>query len=87
MELRGDYFRLHWTEILNLVRHVEQKETSRHPLERIVAIEDTRDGVRVATTGVHLARRMGDAVARAHHGELSLHYGDDEQSVRLYWRR
>jgi hypothetical protein len=41
----------------------------------------------VTTTGLHLARRLGEALARAYKGELSFRYADEEASIRVYWQR
>jgi hypothetical protein len=41
----------------------------------------------VMTTGVHLARRIGEALARAYKGELSFQYLDGEQRIKVHWQR
>jgi hypothetical protein len=44
-------------------------------------------GVRVTTTGVHLARRIGDALESAYKGTLESHYNREEMLLRVAWRR
>jgi len=41
----------------------------------------------VTTTGVHLARRIGEALSRSYKGEFSFQYGDGEKTLRVYWER
>jgi hypothetical protein len=72
---------------MNLVHNVESQEKSLHPLERIMAVTEEKGGVAITTTGVHLARGIGDALSRAWKGERSLHYGEAETSVRILWSR
>lgn len=71
-------------EIVRLIRHTEQAEAETHPLERIMAIDDDGDGILVTTTGLHLARRIADQLARRLHTKPSLHYGE-ENEVRVAW--
>lgn len=88
IELEGPFLAAHRDEILHLIRNTEAVEKAEHPLERIMAVDE--DGAReivVTTTGVHLARRIGDALARAYQGSLTLHYGEDENSLRVVWKR
>jgi hypothetical protein len=87
IELKGDFLQGHYDEILNLTRHVEQQEKTQHPLERIMTIKDGKDGTIVTTTGIHIARRIGESLARAYNGDFSFQYADDEKSIRVYWQR
>ena len=87
VEIKGSFFGMHRSDIENLIRNVERMENAEHPLERIMAITDEADYTVVTTTGIHLARRIGEALARAYKGDLTLHYGEGEQSVHLRWER
>jgi hypothetical protein len=87
VELRGPFFEVHREEVLNLVRNIEDREKRQHPLERIMSIEDEQDHTLVSTTGIHLARGIGDALARAHKGELSVDYPKAENRIRISWSR
>jgi hypothetical protein len=77
----------HQTEILNLLRNVEKQEKDKHPLERIMSITTEGDHPLITTTGIHLARRLGEALAHAYKGELSFQYADGEESIRVSWQR
>jgi hypothetical protein len=39
------------------------------------------------TTGPHLVRRLGEALLRAHQGELTISYDDGEGLLRGHWTR
>lgn len=87
IELKGDFFREHYDEILNLTRNIEKQEKNERPLERIMAISDQKDHTMVTTTGVHIARRIGEALSRSYNGDFSFQYADEEKSIRVCWRR
>jgi len=85
--LAGAYMDGHGEDVLRLVRNEESREAQDHPLQRIMGIE-SRDGVvTVTTTDLHLARRIGDALRAAFHGELVIKYSPDEYLVRINWTR
>jgi len=46
-----------------------------------------RDLVTIRTTGIHLARRMGDALKRSYQGEYALQYEDGDKAVKISWER
>ena len=87
VEIRGLFFPKHCDEILNLIRNTEKDEKRSHPLERIIEIEYSKDHTLITTTGVHVARRIGEALSRAYQGNLSFQYGKAEKRIRVYWRR
>jgi NMD protein affecting ribosome stability and mRNA decay len=85
--LKGAFFGEHRDEILHLIRNHEAKEKSEHPLQRIIAIVDSADGVMVTTTDIHLARDLAQALNRAYRGELELHYNKEDKLLRATWSR
>lgn len=87
IEISGDFWRQHREEIHNLIQNKEKQEKGEHPLERIMAIASEEEHLLVTTTGIHLARRIGEALNHAYQGELEFAYGDGEQSIRVTWRR
>jgi hypothetical protein len=87
VELKGTFFQEHHEEISNLVFNEEGREKNERPLERIISVKDNNDHTLVTTTGVHVARRIGEALARAYGGELSFQYLDGERSIRVFWQR
>jgi hypothetical protein len=87
VEIEGPFFKEHHDEILNLISNEEMREKSDRPLERIIAIRNGENRALVTTTGVHIARRIGQALSRAYSGELSFTYADEERSIRVLWQR
>ena len=85
--LAGAFADAHADEIMRLIHNEEIREAQRHPLQRIIAIEKEQGTVTVTTTDVHLARRIGDALHAAFHGELAIKYSPDEYRVRVNWTR
>ena len=87
IELRGDFFRTHKEEILNLIHNVEKQEKGERALERIMSTKDEQQTTVVTTTGIHLARRIGEALSRSYKGEYSFQYADAETTIRIHWER
>lgn len=87
LEIHGSFFREHLDEITNLIRNTEKLEKNEHPLERVMASQKEEGHTLVTTTGIHLPRRIGEALKHSYQGELDLTYGDGEQSIRVIWRR
>lgn len=87
LEIKGEFFNKHREEILNLVHNVEKQQKGEHPLERIMEISNGRKKTVVTTTGIHVARRIGEALARSYKGTFSFQYGDGEKTIRVFWER
>jgi anti-sigma factor ChrR (cupin superfamily) len=87
VEIEGSFFEDHYDEISNLIRNVAEQEQSGRPLERIMAMTEKEKPTLVTTTGVHLARRIGEALSRAYKGELTFQYLDGEQRIKVHWQR
>jgi len=87
IELQGGFYSSHHDEIINLVQHVESREKSHHPMERIITIKEWRDKALITTTGIHIARGIGSALSRAYNGELNVRYLDEENSIQVRWSR
>ncbi len=83
--LHGAFALQHKPEIVQLALHHEAAEKQEHPLNRIIGIEDNPDGIVITTTDIHLPRRIAEAVKRAYHGELDMHFDEDGYFVRLSW--
>jgi len=84
--LSGSFLETHRDEIVNLMRNEAKKESEEHPLKRIMKVKDVDDGILVTTTDSHLARSIGESLARAYEGELDYQYTDDEL-LRVSWKR
>jgi NMD protein affecting ribosome stability and mRNA decay len=87
ISLSGPFLAEHRDEILALARNVEEKEKQNHPLERIMAVDEQADPVRITTTGMHVARAIGAAIEHAYRGELTFHYEKGGDLLRMRWSR
>ena len=85
--LKGVFMQQHRDEILHLIRHHEAKEKAEHPLQRIMSIVDSADGMVVTTTDTHLARAIAQALHNAYKGEFEFHYNKEENLLRATWTR
>lgn len=86
LTLRGEFFRAHREEIMNLVHNHEKHERAEHPLKRIMAVEEEKDGATlVTTTDIHLARGIGEALHHAYQGDLQFHYNPEQNLLRVSW--
>lgn len=87
VELTGAFFDTRKDEILNLAANIEKLEKSAHPLERIIAVVPNGKKTTITTTGIHIARRIGEAISRAYQGEYELQYAEGEKRLRVIWKR
>lgn len=85
--LKGSFKDEQHEQVLGLVKNTEQIEKTEHPLSRIMSIETKPEGLVISTTDSHLPRRIGEGLKHAYHGELELHYDQDEDFVRITWTR
>ena len=87
LQMSGPFLKTHREELLNAIRHQEREAKREHPLSRLIGVKDTKAGLVVTTTDMHLPRRIGEALWHAYHGELKLHYADDARLLRVTWKR
>jgi hypothetical protein len=87
VRIKGEFVDNHYDEILGRIRRIERKERATHPVEQILAISNVTGETDISTTGIHLARRIGDALRHSFKGELSYSYGKGEKSIRVTWER
>lgn len=85
LTITGGYLLAHRQEVLNLARNEEKKAKLDHPLSRIIGITEEAETMTISTTDTHLARRICEALYRAHSGNMSLQYSKDERFVRAAW--
>lgn len=83
----GGFLAAHRDEIVALVRHLEEAQKEEHAGDRIMAIADAEDGLRITTTDIHLPRRIGHALHDAYKGDLDVHYDEKGYFLRVAWRR
>jgi len=85
--LQGEYLMRRREEVLNLVNRVVEEQAGKSPLRKVIDREEKEDRVVFQLTDDHMARTLGEAVYRAHKGDLKIKYGDQTRFVRVYWTR
>ena len=87
VSLAGPYVAAHRDELVRIVRHEGERERAEHPMNRLMGVEVRDDAIEVTTTDIHLPRRIGTALERAHDGELTIGFSEDAYEIRVSWRR
>ncbi len=87
IQIKGSFCRSHKTEILNLVKNIEKLEKAERPMERIMNIHEDEIQTSVTTTGIHIARRIGEAISKSYDCSFSFQYGNEEKSIRVLCSR
>ena len=88
LTIKGPVVVSHKSDVIALARHNEQAEKAEHCQNRIIAIEEvSEDELVIKTTDIHLPCRIGKAIDRAFHGDLRIHYDEQNYFVRVEWRR
>jgi NMD protein affecting ribosome stability and mRNA decay len=89
LRVEGAFVARHRDDLIGLVRNIEERERSRHPLKRIMRIARRRNGFVAETTDGKLAQTLGRALRKAYAGELEhpLTTADTDNLVRVRWLR
>jgi hypothetical protein len=88
LTLKGSYVSSHKQELLNLIRNEEERARGFNPLERIMSVHENGSGsMVVSTTNEKLAQRLGRAIKKAFHGEVSYNWSHENKLVRVDWER
>ncbi|MCA1972830.1 MAG: hypothetical protein LDL44_08310 [Caenispirillum sp.] len=85
--VHGSFAAKHRNDIDALIRDVERVEKEEHPLNRIMEQQWTGARLKVTTTDIHLARRIGSALYDAYRGTLRYRYPAEEYFLRVDWSR
>lgn len=84
--IEGEFAHEQRMRIQRLVKSLAARQRSRHPLQRIMEIEELPDGLLISTTDVDLAQAIGETLHRVYKGNLEFHYNDEEYSLRVRWQ-
>ena len=87
IKISGVFYQDHKEEILNLIQNVEKQEKDERPMERIMDIQSDKKLTLVTTTGIHIARRIGEALSRAYNGVYSFNYANGDEHIQVTWHR
>lgn len=83
VSLSGALVFLKGQEMIHLIRNEEEAEKAEHPMNRIISIDKTENGLLVKTTDTHLPHRIGEAVRRAYRGHTKIHYDEGGAFARV----
>jgi NMD protein affecting ribosome stability and mRNA decay len=86
--LKGDYVLPHKQDIMNLVKNEEARARGFNPLERVMSVKENGFGsIVISTTNEKLAQRLGRAIKKAFHGEVTYQWSHDNKLARVDWER
>jgi len=86
--LKGDYVLLHKHDLMNLIKNEEARAHGFNPLERVMSVSENGKGsIIISTTNEKLAQRLGRAVKKAFHGEVTYRWSHDNKLARVDWVR
>jgi NMD protein affecting ribosome stability and mRNA decay len=80
------FFTEHKEEIVHLIRNEEERARGFNPLERIVELTESNEGMVVTTTNEKLAQRIGRALKSAYQGQ-SIYHWSDPKFLSVEWER
>jgi hypothetical protein len=87
VHIAGEFAEAHHDEILARIRHVEEREKSEHPLQRVMEVTRGAGETVVTTTDFHLAHAIGIALHDAFKGELAAPWAEKGELMRVHWNR
>jgi hypothetical protein len=89
LHVEGDFVASHRDDLIGLIRNIEERERTQHPLKRIMAIADQGSGFVVTATDSKLVLTFGSALEKAYGGRLERPptTSDKENLVRVRWTR
>ncbi len=86
--LKGDYVLPHKQDLMNLVKNEEERARGLNPLERVMSVKENGYGsIVISTTNEKLAQRLGRAIKKAFHGEVTYRWSHDNKLARVDWVR
>ena len=80
------FFIAHKDEILHLIHNEEERAKGMNPLERIIEITESPEGVTVTTTNEKLAQRLGRTLKSSYQGHTAYHWSD-RKLLTVDWHR
>jgi hypothetical protein len=87
LTLEGPFVAEHKDALIRIARNEASHESAEHPMHRIMSIDERNGRIEISTTDIHLPQRIGEALERAHRGDLAIRYASDEYNVRVRWHR
>lgn len=73
-------------DLMKLIKNEEHRARGINPLERVMSVEENgRGDIIINTTNEKLAQRLGRAVKKAFHGDVTYRWSHDNKLVRVDW--
>lgn len=69
-------------ELVAMIHNAADEEARLHPIERLMWLEQRKDRIEVALTGVHIARRLRAAIARSWRGRFASKLSVEQTELR-----
>jgi NMD protein affecting ribosome stability and mRNA decay len=86
--LTGEYVLPHKQDLMNLIKNEEEQARGNNPLGRVMSIKENGHGsIVISTTNEKLAQRIGRAIKKAFHGEVTYEWSHDNKLARVDWVR
>ncbi len=80
------FLNAHKAEILHLIRNEEERAKGFNPLERIIEITESEEGIVVTTTNEKLAQRIGRTLKSTYQGDTTYHWSEPK-FLSVEWQR
>jgi len=89
LHVGGEFVAPNRDELIGLLRNIEERERSAHPLKRIMAVADEGAGFAITVTDAKLVETFGRALTKAYAGRLEQAptTRGEGNLVRLHWTR
>jgi hypothetical protein len=86
--LRGGYVLPHKQALVSLIKNEEERARGQNPLERVMSMKENgnREFV-IFTTNEKLAQRIGRALSKAFHGDITYRWSHENKLARVDWVR
>ncbi len=87
VRVSGAFAASHVAEVERLIRNEARRAADDNPLARIVRLDRVPGGLLVRTTTEHLAKRIGQALYKAMHGEVHYEFSHENKFAHVTWLR
>ena len=85
--LTGSFVSEHFEELVNLLKSEERHAMGKNPLERLIKLEKSSDGIYAETTSDALAMRIGHVLQRAYKGSEESKFRAGDKFLEVRWHR
>lgn len=87
LTIDGSFVNEHRNEMHDLIKNEVRRAQEDNPLSKLISRADTNGSIRIETTTEHLAQRLGRALEKAFHGEVTYDFSHENKVARVHWHR